>query len=179
MELKEKKESLTDRVIKYALKKGYWADENGNVYSPSGRRMRGPINSTGYKTLTLVNPLHPRGFCTILFHRFIAAYFHGEVVLSAPCIRHLDDVRTNNNPDNLAPGTYKDNRNDIPKEKLSMAAKPNAHLLVARSRKLTDEDIASMRHEREQTGLAYNKLAKKYGVTTMTAYRCCVGQSWK
>ena len=170
--------SLGNRVIVYALDKGFTVTDDGEVLDPDGKRMKAPANSTGYRTLTLVHPYYKRGYSSVLVHRLAAAYFFGEQVLGKQCVRHLDDDRLNNHRSNLQPGTFKENRGDIPKEKLTALGKKHAHLLVERSRKLTDKDVLAMRYHRSMTGLAYAKLAKMFNVSTMAAYRCCVGESW-
>jgi len=69
------------------------------------------------------------------------------------------DTRKNNHADKRAHGT--DNRGE---------RNLNA--------KLSERDVIRMRKLRYRTGLAFNKLADKFGVTTMTAWRACNGQCW-
>jgi hypothetical protein len=95
------------------------------------------------------------------------------------CVRHLNDIPHDNRLCNLALGSKKDNRADIPKEKLSEISKKSAHLLVERSRKLTDDDIKLMREVYKTTNKSYATIAEEFGVAPMTAYRAITKQSWK
>lgn len=44
--------------------------------------------------------------------------------------------------------------------------------------KLTDDEVIAMRELRSSTGISYRAIAEQFSVSTMTAYRACVGQSW-
>lgn len=172
-----KSRSASDLTIIEAYEAGYRFTEDGNILSPFGNTFSGWCNSTGY--CTFKPAIGERGGRkSILVHRFIAYCVFGEAALKAQVIRHLNDIRTDNRPTNLAPGTFIDNRADIPRSRLSEAAKRGSHLLVDRSRKLTDVDIIEMRRIRAETGISFNKLAKQFGVATMTAHRAVTGASW-
>ena len=69
------------------------------------------------------------------------------------------DTRRNNHADKRAHGT------DARGEK-----HPHA--------KLSERDVIRMRKLRNNTGLAFHRIAAKFGVTTMTAFRACSGQCW-
>jgi len=172
--------SLSDRFILRAIELGYSADREGNMYLPSGELAKTTPKKSGHLSHTLyLDGLNSRGYQAVLVHRFVAAYFLGEDALKAQCIRHLNDVPTDNRLDNLAPGSFKENRADIPRETLSRIGKERAHLLVERCRVLTDKDVLGMRALRANQGLPYHKIASIYGVSTMTAYRAVTKQSWK
>ena len=173
----ERRLSLSDNAIILAYKAGYRAKQNGTVQTPFGNALTGWPNSTGY--LTFKPAVGPRaGRKSVLVHRFVAYCFYGERALAAEVVRHLNDVKTDNRFDNLCPGTYVQNRADIPAEVKSSGAKKHAHLLVERSRKLSDEDVKLMRLVRETEKTPYAKLAKRFGVSTMTAHRAVSGESW-
>lgn len=62
-------------------------------------------------------------------------------------------------------------------------AQQNANRRVLRGERnhmsrLTESEVLEMRRLRRETGAFFNRLAGRFGVTTMTAYRAVVGQSW-
>lgn len=170
--------SLSDKRIIVAVLEGYYADTAGNVFNPSGKLLRGsPKPDSGHLSITFKRALSERPI-PVLLHRFVAYYFLGVDALLKQCIRHRNDSPIDNRIDNLVPGTKAENRADIPRAKLSAIAKLLAPKLVARSRKLSDDDIRSMRIDYAYLGVSYATLAKKYSVSTMTAYRAVTKQSW-
>lgn len=172
--------TLSDRFILAAKEHGYTASKDGGMFRPDGKEVKGtPLRSSGHLRVTVYVPsLNARGFASILKHRFIAYFFLGEDALRSPLIRHLNDTPTDNRIENLVPGTSKENRADVPREKISAPAKLHAHKLVSRSRKLSDPDVLHMRAIRLAQGLSYQKLAELFGVTAMTAHRAVNFQSW-
>ena len=169
--------SKSDCLIVLAKEKGYTADRQGNIFTPEGNKLVGSRSKTGHLNF-IPNVVERSKRSSVLAHRFIAYYFFGEELFKHPLVRHLNDDPSDNRLCNLALGSHKDNRADIPKEKLSLIAKTNAPALVERSRKLTNEDVLSMRKERELTKMSYKKLGDVYGVGAMTAYRTVNKQSW-
>lgn len=172
----------SDLFILGAIEKGYFADESGRMYSPDGKEIgQNQAKKSGHLSVTLyVTGINKRNFQSVLVHRFCAAYFFGPSALKAQCVRHLNDIPNDNRKRNLCPGTKSDNRRDICPKRLSEIAKVHsAPGLVARSRKLTDEDVQDMRVHRESNGDSYAKIAEKFNVTAMTAYRAINKQSWK
>jgi hypothetical protein len=171
--------SKSDWAIMYAVESGYTANKNGDIFTAEGKMLsKSSQKRSGHLSITLLDPSGTKKIQPVLAHRFIAYYFYGVNALLAECVRHLNDIPNDNRVCNLAYGTKKENRADIPKERLSIIGKAKAPMLVERSRKLSDEDIRDLRNTRENTGVSYAKLAKTFKVSTMTAYRACVGQSW-
>ena len=173
--------SKSDKMMVAAKKRGYTADRKGRVFKPDGKEVLGSKlpNSDHLRITMYADGVNDRGFCSVLKHRFVAYFFFGDEVFSHDVVRHLNDIGNDNRLENIALGSYKDNRADIPRSKISEPAKKHAHKLVARSRKLSDHQVLSMRKDRIETGLSYKALAEKYGVTTMTAYRAINKQSWR
>jgi hypothetical protein len=169
--------SKSDWVILCALESGYVADDDGNIFNPKGIKLTDrSAKRSGHLSISLRSPI---GKCQpVLAHRFIAAFHWGINALMSECVRHLNDVPNDNRKSNLAYGTLSENRNDIPKARLSAISKANAPALVARSRKLSDADVIAMREARKNTGKPYKTLGEDFGVSTMTAYRAINYQSW-
>jgi HNH endonuclease len=92
-------------------------------------------------------------------------------------VLHRCDVRNCVNPEHLFTGTQADNVRDMiqkgRKSKDGPKGEKNYNAV------LTDETVLTLRKTREQTGLSFRLLAKKFGVSTMTAYRACSGQAWR
>ncbi len=167
----------SDRLIIMAKEAGYAADESGDIFTPAGRKISGGVSRSGH--INFVPTVVPKGQrSSVLAHRFITYYFVGDELFNHQVVRHLNDVPNDNRWVNLALGSFKDNRGDIPKEKLRKIALVNAPALVARSRKLQDCDIIRMRELRASEGVPYHKIADAYSITTMTAYRAINKQSW-
>jgi len=167
-------------IIK-AKEKGYTATQDGKVFDKNLREIKGsPLKTSGHLRITLyADGVNKNGYCSVLKHRFIAYYFLGDVVFEHDLIRHKNDISDDNRIENLIPGSYVDNRRDIPREKLSAASKKISHLLIERSRKLENSSIAEMRELYSSGKFSYLKLSKLFNVSTMTAYRAVTRQSWK
>lgn len=178
MSIKRDVFSKSDMCILESIEKGYVADAHGNIYTPEGRCLsKSSFKQSGHLSVSLRdcdNKCKP-----VLAHRLIAAYFYGVNALLAQCVRHLNNKPSDNRKDNLAYGTYKENRADIPREALVAMGKRHAAELIANSRKLTDDQIKSMRSIRKETKAPYAKIAEQFGVSAMTAYRAINYQSWE
>jgi hypothetical protein len=167
----------SDKLIVAAVEAGYYADEGGMIYKPDGAKITGGKTRDGYRNfIPNVVPRNQRS--SVLSHRFVAYYFLGAEVFKHALIRHLNGQPADNRISNLVAGSAKENRADIPKDVLSKNAKRNAHLLVARSRKLTDEDVRAMRQVRLDTHASFAKIGKEFDVSTMTAHRAITLTSW-
>lgn len=169
--------SKSDLLLIKAVEHGYTADELGHITSPTGRVLKLSKNNNGYLSF-MPNFGVRKERRTVLAHRFIMYYFYKEIIFTYPLVRHLNDIRYDNRLDNLALGTYHDNRADIPFDKKSNAAKKSAPLLISRSRKLTDDDVIAIRYLRDTTTMSYKDIGNAYNVAAMTAYRAITKQSW-
>jgi hypothetical protein len=170
--------SKSDLLIILAKDMGYTADVEGNIYKPDGKRIIGGVSKSGHKNF-IPNVVPRAERSSVLAHRFIAYYFYGKEIFNHDLVRHLNDIPYDNRVENLKPGSYKENRADIPKRILSENAKRNTPGLIKRSRVLSDSDILEMRRLRGETNLSYAKLAGMFGVAAMTAYRAICKQSWR
>ncbi len=173
------KKSLSDRFIEKAFSEGYYATEDGKVFSNLGVELKTSSSKSGHLRTTLyVDGLNKRGSCSVLVHRMVMYHFAGDELFEHYLVRHLNDIPWDNRIENLKLGSAKDNRADIGFERLSEIAKKHAPDFVARMRKLSDDDIRKMRKVRKEKGTPYKKLGEMFGVTTMTAHRACNGKAW-
>lgn len=109
-------------------------------------------------------------------HRLSWFLRHGSLDLSLRVL-HTCDTPPCVNPDHLWLGTQTDNIADMV-SKGRQRRGPNVWGEDHPHAKLSEQDVIRMRKLRDSTGLAFNKIAKKFGVTTMTAWRACNGQCW-
>lgn len=105
--------------------------------SPSGNVLTArPHHATGYWYFAAWG--HGR---SLSLHRFIAYQLFGDEALAAECVRHKDDVRSNNRFDNITYGTRSQNQYDIPQEKRSaMGVKRNRW-----KRRFTADEVREIR----------------------------------
>jgi len=109
-------------------------------------------------------------------HRLSWLLFKGEIP-HGMCVLHQCDVPSCCNPDHLWLGTQDDNMKDCAK-KGRIVTTPQFGEKNPRA-VLSNSQVTEMRKLREKTGMSYKKIALQYKVSTMTAFRAVVGQSWK
>lgn len=144
----------------------YMADDEGNIYSiikmKRYPRKLSQFLRNGYLVIGINNKKH-------LVHRLICEAFNGPPPDGTECCRHLNDVKTDNNPKNLSWGTRKDNIDDAYKNNRI----PHGENHVGT--KLTNNDVIDIR----QSEMTVKKLADKYGVKPGTIYKIRSGERWK
>lgn len=108
-------------------------------------------------------------------HRHAWRLFKGDIPAGMRVL-HRCDVRNCVNPDHLFLGTQADNVHDMVnkgRNRTTPVYGEANHLS-----KLTADRVRQMRARKQETGASYREIAEAFGVTTMTAYRAIVGQSW-
>lgn len=92
----------------------YLAHVSGRLWSKKLRRWLKThvCVRTGYERASVVTEGKPRTFKMALVHRLICAAFHGNPTPEKPQVRHLNSIRTDNRPLNLAWGDRFDNARD-------------------------------------------------------------------
>jgi hypothetical protein len=82
------------------------ASSDGNIRTEGTGRVRkiNGLNSRGYRTVGVKGRVYQ-------VHALVALAFHGPMPEGLE-VRHLDDVKTNNRPENLLYGTRSENRLD-------------------------------------------------------------------
>lgn len=171
---------MTDIQIALALaaiEPGYWLgiealpgvflSDNGTLASAKSgtvRRLKGTVRGR-YLAISAV----PKG---PYIHRTMCELFHGPRPTGQE-VRHLDGNPLNNAARNLAWGTRSQNRADQFRHKTDPSGERNPMA------KLTRDQVAQMRDARRTHGLTYREIGSAFGVSTMTAYRAVVGESWQ
>lgn len=145
----------------------YFYSELGEVYSVKSKRLlKGSYSGRGYKTIMLGGKWH-------YVHRIICGIFQGPPPSDQHVVRHLDGDMMNNTFNNLVWGTPKENSADMVAHGTTLVGERNP---MAR---LTSKGVAEMRRIRSETGDSYYKIAGRFGVSTMTAFRAITGKAWK
>lgn len=145
--------------------------ENGTVVSNTRKNpfTMSPIKCGQYLGLQLVTESgHSERH---YLHSLICEAFHGPRENGKQC-GHKDGNRLNNSASNLYWVTPKENCADKDKHGTSGHGEKNPMAV------LTVEKVMQMRNDRKESGASYAALGRKYNVSTMTAYRAVVGQSW-
>jgi hypothetical protein len=109
---------------------------------------------------------------TTHIHRIVCETFIGPRPFEGAVVRHLDGDRFNNSATNLAWGTHAENMADMRAHGTSATGERNGQA------KLTRPAVAQMREQRA-SGLTFKAIAKRHGVSNMTAHRAITGGSWK
>lgn len=104
-------------------------------------------------------------------HRLICEAFHGPAPDGTNCC-HNDGNRANNSADNLRWDTPANNNRDKIAHGTATTGSRNPNA------KLNASVVERMRAYRAETGAPYAAIADQFNISTMTAYRAIVGQSW-
>ena len=146
---------------------GYMVSNLGQVWSPkSGKIIKG-ISAGQMEYLCIDFGGTSRAYV----HRLICEAFHGPAQEGMQ-VRHIDGNNRNNRADNLAWGTVRENHADKYLHGTVLHGERNPMA------KLTWATVEKMREERMAYKTPFYKLAEKYNVSTMTAYRAVTNQSW-
>ncbi len=105
-------------------------------------------------------------------HRLICEAHRGACPDGMEC-RHIDGDKANNAASNLAWGTKSQNEADKTRHGTLQVGERNP------MSKLTEKQVRAMRDHRHETGESYAKIAGKFGVSTMTAYRAVTRKLWR
>lgn len=156
---------------------GYFFSREGHAARANVRKdvvrvnlLKGCECGLGYRAIS--HPIGGGRYGRIYIHRAVCLLFNGAAPNDGMCVRHLDTNLRNNRASNLAWGTAIDNAAD---GKLAGKSPKGTRNPMA---KLTEAAVKEIRTIRKERGLTFKQLASDFGVSTMTAYRAAVGQSW-
>jgi hypothetical protein len=154
--------SKGNQEILKAYEKGYTVNKEGEVFNPQGKKRILCVNSSGYYFFNISSNKKARN---IKVHRFIGYFKYKERIFEdGLCIRHLDGNSKNNNWDNIAIGTYKDNMMDKPVEVRMRCAKHASTFI----RRFTDEQVKAIRKDKYENNMTYKQLCEKYNTSKST-----------
>jgi hypothetical protein len=146
---------------------GYIATSEGHIYSlhRSLRRV-GHMGAYGYEVIT-----NDQRDGTVGVHRLVCLAFHGLPPTKGHQARHLNGVKTDNRPENLAWGTFAENEADKELHGTSNKGERNPRC------KLKAEDIPRIRTMRAD-GATYKQCAEAFGVSQSNVRFICQRKSW-
>ena len=98
-----------------AYESGYRVLEDGTFVSPNGCVLKTKLIRGRYKAYTIKISTTEKSH--IMIHRLCAYQIYGDKLFEAECVRHLNGDSLDNSWMNIAIGTYKENSQDVPKEK--------------------------------------------------------------
>jgi len=99
-----------------AYEKGYKITEEGVLYNPNEKIIKGGINTNGYKCFSV--KIENNKVVKVTFHRFQAYFKFGDKLFKENIeVRHLNGEKLDNSWKNIEIGTHSENMNDIPKAK--------------------------------------------------------------
>lgn len=145
-----------------AFIKGYTVTKEGILLNRNGKQVRGKIKSKKqdyYSFDIRVGPRKENKKVHCMIHRLQAYQKYGDSVYEDNIVvRHLNGDRYDNSYDNILIGTHKDNKNDIPKELISINC---GHI----SRKYSKDTVENIRKDYKE-GLSYSNIMSKYNISS-------------
>lgn len=145
-----------------ALIKGYTVTKGGILLNRNGIQVKGRIKDRKrdyYNFDIRIGPRKENKKVHCMIHRLQAYQKFGDKIYEKGIVvRHLNGDRYDNSYDNIDIGTNKDNKNDIPKELVSI----NCGQI---SRNYSKETIESIRKDYEN-GMSYSNIMIKYNISS-------------
>ena len=146
-----------------ALIKGYIVTKEGVLLNKNGKIVKGRLKSKkqDYYVFDIrIGPRKENKKMHCMIHRLQAYQKYGDKLYEKNImVRHLNGDRYDNSYDNIAIGTAKDNKNDIPKELIAI----NCGQI---SRKYSKEFIEEIRKEYFSNKLSYSNIMRKYNISS-------------
>lgn len=145
--------------VTHAKNKGYFVDDNGNVFSK-----RKQLLLREHKSYYHFSISHLGQRITMTVHKFVAYLKYGNDMFEKDIIvRHFDGNSRNNAPNNILIGTSSQNRQDIPKvDRIQTSI-----LISSKNRRFSDEEVKQIQNDRK-CGLSYKLLCEKYSTSKST-----------
>ena len=150
------------RPEELALIKGYTITKEGILLNRNGKIVKGKIKSRNYDYFCFdirIGNRKENKKVHCMFHRLQAYQKYGnDIYKEGIVVRHLNGDRYDNSYNNIAIGTIKDNKHDIPIELVSINC---GHV----RRKYNKDTVENIRRDKEQ-GLTYSQLMTKYNISS-------------
>lgn len=139
--------------------------DQGDVWGPSGKRLKGSVGSGGYRQVGLGG----RGKARVVrVHQIVCTAFHGPCSVGQE-VRHMNGDRLDNRAANLKWGTRAQNVAD---------ARAHGTLIRGSASPLTSLEDDDVRHIRSSSWTG-RELAAYYGVSPMTISRILNRKTWR
>ena len=118
---------MTDnqRVLEEITKRGYKINEEGTLFNPKGKEVKGSISKpAGYKQASL--RILEFSAYKLMFHRIQAYQKYGNKLFEEGIeVRHKNGDKLDNSSINILIGTHSENLMDIPKiKRMTMSSSP-------------------------------------------------------
>lgn len=133
---------------------------------PCPERTAERVNAGGYLYVYI------HGFGLTHSHRIVYAWHHG-LCPAGLLVRHLNDVKTDNRPVNLALGTTADNAADARRNGVG----PDTRGVRNGRAKLTEADVLAIRAA-SGAGEKHYRIAQRYGVTDVSVAYIVNRKTW-
>lgn len=103
------KNSKASKGVQVAYVLGYRMTKEGEMINTEGELVLGSVRN-GYRVafFTCDRIQYP-----IYFHKLQAYCKYGEAIFNTDCVRHKNDIRTDNSDNNILIGSYQENVNDM------------------------------------------------------------------
>lgn len=160
-------------ALLYAISKGYRCDCLGQVISPDGEITNGYIGNHGYQTIGIRNEKTKK--CHVAVHRLQAFQKYGDKIFEkGVVVRHKNNIKTDNNYDNILIGSYSDNYHDNSQEvknKIISGGKKGSRLARIANLKYDDDFIKNVGDFVYEGENLVKDAVKKYNISSSSISR--------
>jgi len=142
-----------------AFERGFRVEKDGSVLGLKGNKLK--MSRIGGKFPYFFFSLRNAGErITVPVHILCAYQKFGDKALTCECVRHLDGNSLNNSYENIAIGTFSENRMDIPEEVRKRTATIASHSFIM---KWDEEDVKKIK-EYYKGCHSYKETMNKFGI---------------
>lgn len=141
-------------MVKLAFEAGYRISKSGDAIAPNGamlKPMKLHMRKLVYYAFSFRN-------CKVKYHQLQAFQKFGDAVFKNDCVRHLNGNSLDNSFDNIALGSFTDNRMDIsPEERKRLAIEASIN-----AQKYKHSDVIDYYKQ----GHSYKDIMEHFGITS-------------
>lgn len=147
--------STASKAAIYSYERGCRVKANGDLIGVRGKPRKTRVDRNGYLTFNMKPPYSNFSY-PVKVHKLVAYQIYGLAAFEEGTqIRHLNNIKTDNSPSNIAIGTQLDNTGDLP------YGGANLH-----SAKLTPKNVIEIR-SRAKNGEYYKDIIKDFPITSI------------
>jgi hypothetical protein len=148
---------------------GYSATADGDIISPSGKKLIPNINAKGYGRVVVGSRTHGTR-ARMNVHQLVALAFLGARPIGQE-VRHLNDIKTDNRLANLAYGTRRENVQDALKNGLIPLGAEHRDAVM-------DATRVELIKVARAAGIPYIRIASALRVSDQTVRKVVSGNHW-